>query len=167
MAFFTGKNGFEILCVYTVEVLFFLCLVLPLCAVSAGRFFFLSYGANICRKRVSIVFPLCLVSTALAHLSDPKLSKDEVLRQLRVEMQRCLASLKGKRLKISQLQEDLQHCQARADELQSQLDDSQLSSSVRTAPYVTALWAYYSDLTSLSNLDSSSPIQNNICKLCR
>uniref|UniRef100_A0A3B4X9K2 Centrosomal protein 152 n=1 Tax=Seriola lalandi dorsalis TaxID=1841481 RepID=A0A3B4X9K2_SERLL len=48
----------------------------------------------------------------LHHLSDSKLPKDEALRLLRVEMQRCLGSLKGKRQKISQLQEELQHCQS-------------------------------------------------------
>uniref|UniRef100_A0A4W6CYR6 Centrosomal protein 152 n=1 Tax=Lates calcarifer TaxID=8187 RepID=A0A4W6CYR6_LATCA len=75
-----------------------------------------------------------LHSTALAHLSDSKLPKDEALRLLRVEMQRCLGSLKGKRQKISQLQEELQHCQSQVNELQTQLDEAKLSSSVRTAP---------------------------------
>uniref|UniRef100_A0A4W6CYQ9 Centrosomal protein 152 n=1 Tax=Lates calcarifer TaxID=8187 RepID=A0A4W6CYQ9_LATCA len=69
-----------------------------------------------------------------AHLSDSKLPKDEALRLLRVEMQRCLGSLKGKRQKISQLQEELQHCQSQVNELQTQLDEAKLSSSVRTAP---------------------------------
>ncbi|XP_036964247.1 centrosomal protein of 152 kDa isoform X5 [Acanthopagrus latus] len=70
-------------------------------------------------------------STALAHLSDSKLPKDEAMRLLRVEMQRCLCSLKGKRQKISQLQEELQLCQGRVNELQTKLDDAKLSSSVR------------------------------------
>ncbi|XP_073329008.1 centrosomal protein of 152 kDa isoform X2 [Pagrus major] len=72
-----------------------------------------------------------LHSTALANLSDSKLPKDEAMRLLRVEMQRCLSSLKGKRQKISQLQEELQLCQGRVNELQTQLDDAKLSSSVR------------------------------------
>ncbi|XP_039988381.1 centrosomal protein of 152 kDa isoform X2 [Xiphias gladius] len=72
-----------------------------------------------------------LHSTALAHLSDSKLPKDEALRLLRVEMQRCLGSLKGKRQKISQLQEELQHCQSQVNELQTQLDEAKLCSSVR------------------------------------
>ncbi|XP_035521754.1 centrosomal protein of 152 kDa isoform X2 [Morone saxatilis] len=72
-----------------------------------------------------------LHSTALTHLSDSKLPKDEALRLLRVEMQRCLSSLKGKRQKISQLQEELQLCQGRMNELQTQLDEAKLSSSVR------------------------------------
>ncbi|XP_037623199.1 centrosomal protein of 152 kDa isoform X1 [Sebastes umbrosus] len=72
-----------------------------------------------------------LHSVALAHLSDSKLPKDEALRLLRVEMQRCLGSLKGKRQKISQLQEELQLCQAQVNELQTQLDEAKLCSSVR------------------------------------
>uniref|UniRef100_UPI0037E7B76E centrosomal protein of 152 kDa n=1 Tax=Semicossyphus pulcher TaxID=241346 RepID=UPI0037E7B76E len=72
-----------------------------------------------------------LHSTALAHLSESKLPKDEALRLLRVEMQRCLGSLKGKRQKISQLQEELHLCQGRVNELQTQLDEAKLSSSVR------------------------------------
>ncbi|XP_078113346.1 centrosomal protein of 152 kDa isoform X2 [Sander vitreus] len=72
-----------------------------------------------------------LHSAALAHLSDSKLPKDEALRLLRVEMQRCLGSLKGKRQKISQLQEELQLCQGRVTELQTQLDEAKLCSSVR------------------------------------
>nr|XP_019934625.1 PREDICTED: centrosomal protein of 152 kDa [Paralichthys olivaceus] len=73
-----------------------------------------------------------LQSPALAHLSESKLPKaDEALRLLRVEMQRCLGSLKGKRQKISQLQEELQHCQSQVNELNTQLEEAQLSSSIR------------------------------------
>jgi len=74
-----------------------------------------------------------LVSTAMAHLSDSKLPKDEALRLLRLEMQRCLGSLKGKRQKISQLQEELQVSRGRLTALQTQLDEATLCSSVRTA----------------------------------
>ncbi|XP_019124783.2 centrosomal protein of 152 kDa [Larimichthys crocea] len=80
-----------------------------------------------------------LHSTALAHLSDSKLPKDEALRLLRVEMQRCLGSLKGKRQKISQLQEELQLCQRQANELQTQLDEAKLSSSIRGASQMKQL----------------------------
>ncbi|KAF7224204.1 transcript variant X2 [Nothobranchius furzeri] len=69
--------------------------------------------------------------TALAHLSDSKLPKDEALKLLQVEMQRCLGCLKGKRRKISQLQEELQHRQTRVDELQTQLEEVKLRSSVK------------------------------------
>ncbi|KAL3061358.1 hypothetical protein OYC64_009524 [Pagothenia borchgrevinki] len=72
-----------------------------------------------------------LHSTALAHLSDSKLPKDEAVRLLRGEMQRCLGSLKGKRQKISQLQEELHLCQDRVGELQNQLEEAKLCSSVR------------------------------------
>ncbi|XP_026221350.1 centrosomal protein of 152 kDa isoform X2 [Anabas testudineus] len=80
-----------------------------------------------------------LHSTALAHLSDSKLPKDEALQLLRVEMQRCLASLKGKRQKISQLQEELQNCQSQVNELQTQLDEAKLSSSVRETSQIKQL----------------------------
>ncbi|XP_044048971.1 centrosomal protein of 152 kDa isoform X2 [Siniperca chuatsi] len=80
-----------------------------------------------------------LHSTALAHLSDSKLPKDEALRLLRVEMQRCLSSLKGKRGKINQLQEELQLCQGRVNELQTQLDEAKLSSSVRETSQIKHL----------------------------
>ncbi|XP_056273279.1 centrosomal protein of 152 kDa isoform X3 [Pseudoliparis swirei] len=72
-----------------------------------------------------------LHSTAMAHLSDSKLPKDEALRLLRLEMQRCLGSLKGKRQKISQLQEELQVSRGRLTALQTQLDEATLCSSVR------------------------------------
>lgn len=67
----------------------------------------------------------------MAHLSDSKLPKEDSLRLLRVEMQRCLGSLKGKRQKISQLQEELRLCQTQVTELQTQLDEAKLSTLVR------------------------------------
>lgn len=68
----------------------------------------------------------------MAHLSDSKVPKDEALQLLRVELQRSLGNLKGKRQKISQLHEELKLCQGRVNELQTQLDEAKLSSSVRT-----------------------------------
>lgn len=53
-------------------------------------------------------------------------------------MQRCLASLKGKRQKIGQLQQELQHCQSQVNELETQLDEAKLRSSVRN--HLTLLW---------------------------
>ncbi|CAG05544.1 unnamed protein product, partial [Tetraodon nigroviridis] len=64
---------------------------------------------------------------AVAHLSDSKPPKDESLRLLRAEMQRCLGSLKGKRQKISQLQEELRLCQSQVQELQTQVEEAKLS----------------------------------------
>lgn len=69
---------------------------------------------------------------AVAHLSDSKLPKDESLQLLRVEMQRCLGSLKGKRQKISQLQEELRLCQSHVQGLQTQVDEAKLGAVVRT-----------------------------------
>ncbi|KAM9352013.1 centrosomal protein of 152 kDa [Symphorus nematophorus] len=93
-----------------------------------------------------------LHSTAMAHLSDSKLPKDEALRLLRVEMQRCLGSLKGKRQKISQLQEELQLCQGRVNELQTQLDEAKLSSSVR-------------ETSQMKHLDMTGESQKDFIKL--
>lgn len=67
----------------------------------------------------------------LAILSDSKLPKDEALRLLRAEMQRCLGNLKGKRQKINKLQEELQLSKAQVDELQTQLEEAKLGSKVR------------------------------------
>lgn len=78
-------------------------------------------------------FPYVSISS-LARLSDSKQPKDDALRQLRAEMQRCLGCLKGKRQKVSQLQEELQLCQGRVSELQGQLDEAKLSNQVRTSP---------------------------------
>uniref|UniRef100_A0A3B3XFU7 CEP152 CEP63 binding coiled coil domain-containing protein n=1 Tax=Poecilia mexicana TaxID=48701 RepID=A0A3B3XFU7_9TELE len=70
-------------------------------------------------------------STTMNHLSDSKLPKEEVLRLLRVEMQRCLGCLKGKRQKINQLQEELRLAQGRVGELEAQLEAAKLCSAVR------------------------------------
>uniref|UniRef100_A0A3B3ZU26 Centrosomal protein 152 n=1 Tax=Periophthalmus magnuspinnatus TaxID=409849 RepID=A0A3B3ZU26_9GOBI len=67
-----------------------------------------------------------------ANLSVTKLPKDEALRLLRVEMQRCLGKLKENRQKMEQLQENLRVSQARADELQVELEEAKLSSTVGT-----------------------------------
>lgn len=72
------------------------------------------------------------VNSPLAILSDSKLPKDEALRLLRAEMQRCLGNLKGKRQKINKLQEELQLSKAQVDELQTQLEEAKLGSKVRT-----------------------------------
>lgn len=66
--------------------------------------------------------------------------KDEGLRLLRVEMQRCLGSLKGKRQKISQLHEELRLCRGRVNELQSQVDEAKLSATVSSQPELL-FWA--------------------------
>ncbi|XP_019712635.1 centrosomal protein of 152 kDa isoform X2 [Hippocampus comes] len=77
-----------------------------------------------------------LHSMALATLSDSKLPQDEALRLLRVEMQRCLGSQKAKRQKVSHLQEELQRSRTRVNELQTQLDEANLSSLVRQSSQI-------------------------------
>uniref|UniRef100_A0A3B5KL56 Centrosomal protein 152 n=1 Tax=Xiphophorus couchianus TaxID=32473 RepID=A0A3B5KL56_9TELE len=73
-------------------------------------------------------------STTMNHLSDSKLPKEEALRLLRVEMQRCLGCLKGKRQKINQLQEELRLAEGRVGELEAQLEEAQLCSAVSAPP---------------------------------
>ncbi|XP_056138433.1 centrosomal protein of 152 kDa [Lampris incognitus] len=80
-----------------------------------------------------------LHSTVLADLADPKLPKEEALQELKAEMQRCLASLRGKRQKINQLQEELQLSQTRAEELRTQLDKAHFPSDVRNTTCTTTL----------------------------
>ncbi|XP_043980958.1 centrosomal protein of 152 kDa isoform X1 [Gambusia affinis] len=70
-------------------------------------------------------------SATMNHLSDSKLPKEEALRLLRVEMQRCLGCLKGKRQKINQLQEELRLAQGRVGELEAQLEEAKLCSAAR------------------------------------
>lgn len=77
-----------------------------------------------------LIITYWLGRTALGPLSDPKNPKDEAVQLLRLEMQRCLNSLKGKRQKISQLQEELQRCQSQMNKLQTQLEEAKLSSEV-------------------------------------
>ncbi|XP_041853024.1 centrosomal protein of 152 kDa isoform X2 [Melanotaenia boesemani] len=69
--------------------------------------------------------------TLHSAVQDSKLPKDEALKLLRVEMQRCLGCLKGKRQKVSQLQEELQRCQAQVNDLRTELDEAKLNSSVK------------------------------------
>ncbi|XP_036432002.1 centrosomal protein of 152 kDa [Colossoma macropomum] len=55
-------------------------------------------------------------------LPDSSLPKEDLVRELKIELQRCLSQLKTKRQKISQLQEELRTSQNRMEQLQTQLD---------------------------------------------
>ncbi|KAL6474318.1 hypothetical protein MHYP_G00178790 [Metynnis hypsauchen] len=55
-------------------------------------------------------------------LPDSSLPKEDLVRELKIELQRCLSQLKTKRQKISQLQEELRTSQNRVGQLQTQLD---------------------------------------------
>ncbi|XP_024137277.1 centrosomal protein of 152 kDa isoform X2 [Oryzias melastigma] len=72
-----------------------------------------------------------VLHSVVAQQPDSKLPKDEALRLLRAEMQRCLGCLKGKRQKISQLQEELQQRQAQVHQLQTELEEAKLNSAVK------------------------------------
>ncbi|XP_026872929.2 centrosomal protein of 152 kDa [Electrophorus electricus] len=58
-------------------------------------------------------------------LSDSSLPKGDLVRELKNELQRCLAQLKTKRQKISQLQEDLKISHDHVEQLQKQLAEAE------------------------------------------
>nr|XP_046208214.1 centrosomal protein of 152 kDa isoform X2 [Oncorhynchus gorbuscha] len=73
-------------------------------------------------------------STPLLGVSEPnpklpREKEDLAVKELRAELQRCLASLKGKRQRISQLQDHLRDSQGQVNELQTQLQ-TQLQSQL-------------------------------------
>eukprot|EP00063_Salmo_salar_P050891 XP_014025726.1 PREDICTED: centrosomal protein of 152 kDa-like isoform X1 [Salmo salar] len=83
-----------------------------------------------------------LHSTPLVEVSEPnpklpREKEDGAVKELRAELQRCLASLKGKRQRISQLQDQLRDSQGRVDQLQTQLDQDQTSNTAETRPVDT------------------------------
>ncbi|XP_044294949.1 centrosomal protein of 152 kDa isoform X2 [Varanus komodoensis] len=62
-----------------------------------------------------------LHSTALSKEVDRGLSKDEIISDLKAELERSLSSNKAKRKRISELQNDLEDCQRTVEELKEQL----------------------------------------------
>ncbi|KAL0968675.1 hypothetical protein UPYG_G00270060 [Umbra pygmaea] len=80
-----------------------------------------------------------LHSTPMVEVSEPNhklpVEKDDgSVRELRAELQRCLATLKGKRRRISQLQEDLGQAQAQVGQLQTQLDQNSSTAEPTVKP---------------------------------
>ncbi|XP_064168905.1 centrosomal protein of 152 kDa [Anguilla rostrata] len=62
-----------------------------------------------------------------AVVSDSSLPRDELVAELKAELQRFLASLKGKRKKISHLQEELDKAKSHAQDLRDQLERAEKS----------------------------------------
>ncbi|XP_061078065.1 centrosomal protein of 152 kDa [Conger conger] len=62
-----------------------------------------------------------------AVVSDSSLSRDDLVGELKAELQRFLASLKGKRKKITHLQEELSKAKSHAQDLRGQLDQAEKS----------------------------------------
>ncbi|XP_053498224.1 centrosomal protein of 152 kDa isoform X2 [Ictalurus furcatus] len=58
-------------------------------------------------------------------LSDSSLPKEDLVKELKTELQRCLAQLKTKREKISRIQKDLQTSQNHVEQLQTQLQGAE------------------------------------------
>uniref|UniRef100_A0A673IM27 Very long-chain acyl-CoA synthetase-like n=1 Tax=Sinocyclocheilus rhinocerous TaxID=307959 RepID=A0A673IM27_9TELE len=61
----------------------------------------------------------------IAEAGDSNLLKEDVVRELKSELQCCLSHLKTKRLKISELQEELRRSQTGAEQLQTQLEQAE------------------------------------------
>lgn len=68
-------------------------------------------------------FPSLVFSTPV--LSNSSLPKDDLVKELKSELQRCLAQLKTKRQKVSQLQEQLRTSHNHVEQLQTQLDGAE------------------------------------------
>ncbi|KAJ3596388.1 hypothetical protein NHX12_002795 [Muraenolepis orangiensis] len=75
-------------------------------------------------------------STVMAELAEPKLPQEEQVKQLRVELQRCLGSLKAKRQRIGQLQQELQASRSGGGGLQNMqnMQNMQLPPATPTSP---------------------------------
>lgn len=61
----------------------------------------------------------------IADVGDSSLPKDDVVRELRSELHRCLSHLKNKRQKISGMQEELKSSQSKTEHLQTQLEQAE------------------------------------------
>uniref|UniRef100_A0A087XGD4 Centrosomal protein 152 n=1 Tax=Poecilia formosa TaxID=48698 RepID=A0A087XGD4_POEFO len=109
-------------------------------------------------------------STTMNHLSDSKLPKEEVLRLLRVEMQRCLGCLKGKRQKINQLQEELRLAQGRVGELEAQLEEAKTNRVVHNSEvewkqlFYLIIWFFYNarETSQRKHLDTTEGSQKEL-----
>lgn len=82
---------------------------------------------------ISQTFHFFFSTPHIADVGDSGLLKDDVVRELKSELQRCLSHLKSKRLKISELQEELKSSQTKTECLQTQLDqETARDSKVKT-----------------------------------
>lgn len=91
-------------------------------------------GADVFRKAACGGNISALIFSTRA-LSDSSQSKLDLTKDLKAELQRCLAQLKSKREKISRLQEDLRTSHGRLEQLQTQLQGAEMKakdSVVRT-----------------------------------
>ncbi|XP_051546188.1 centrosomal protein of 152 kDa-like isoform X2 [Myxocyprinus asiaticus] len=61
----------------------------------------------------------------IAEEGDSSLPKDDIVRELKCELQRCLSHLKTKRLKISELQVEIRSSQSTIEKLQIQLEQAE------------------------------------------
>ena len=84
---------------------------------------------------VTVIVGLC--STLLGELAKPTLPLEEQVKQLRAELQRCLGSLKAKRQRMGQLQQELQASQSSLSLMNTQLHPAQPPSPVSSGRWRT------------------------------
>lgn len=79
-------------------------------------------------------------------VSDSSMPQEDLLKELKTELQRCLAQLKTKREKITRLQRELQTSQTHVEQLQTQLQGAEKNakdSVVRMVSYTYVHGNYY------------------------
>lgn len=75
-------------------------------------------------------------------VSDSSLTKEDLVKELKTELQRCLAQLKTKREKISLLQKELQTTQNHVAQLQTQLQGAEKNVKDFVVKFVSSMYAY-------------------------
>lgn len=73
----------------------------------------------------NLIITLFCRTSHIAEAGDSTHLKEDVVRELKSELQRCLSHLKTKRLKISELQEELRRSQTSAEQLRTQLEQAE------------------------------------------
>ena len=83
------------------------------------------------------MFDVALYSTVLGELAQPSMPPEEQVKQLRAELQRCLGSLKAKRQRMGQLQQELQVSQSSLSLMNTQLHPAQPPAPVSSGRWRT------------------------------
>uniref|UniRef100_A0A8C2U9L1 Centrosomal protein of 152 kDa n=1 Tax=Coturnix japonica TaxID=93934 RepID=A0A8C2U9L1_COTJA len=89
--------------------------------------------------------------------TDKELSKDEIIVELKAELERLLSSNKMKRNQVTQLQNDLKDCQKNLEEFKQLLKEEKASkvSEVCSFPYFSRLCNLYCGLVNQTNIKIS------------
>lgn len=99
---------------------------------------------------------------------DKELSKDEIIVELKAELERLLSSNKTKRNQITQLQNDLEDCQKKLEEFKQLLKAEKASKELEVCSftYFSSPWNLYCGLINQSNIKISYENGTKKKKLC-